>query len=194
MSCADGTGGYIGMTVVVDAFCRAAAVDPDAGGPQTAPTADAGNKVSETQAFIRQATDDNTVSSIVKVRSMDPYESDLTNFESAAIDDGCGSVDRKRKGCGRTNPPWNAIVEYDGSFPIEALIGAEGQIRRWNNGGEGYREAYGWISGAAVIPNQAKGEESLGRLTFQWEGGGPADRGFPKMYDKAGVEQFPALP
>lgn len=179
MNCADGTGMFIGFTVTVDAFCRE--------------SGDVGEKLAQTQAFIRAHDDAITVASVVKVRSAGSWESGVESFDSGRADDGCGSLERKRKGCGRSNPPWSAVIEYNGEFPIEALIGAEGTIRRWNPDGS-YREAYGWIAGAEVIPSQAPKEESLGRIDVQWEGGAVGDRGFVKMFNESDVEQFPALP
>lgn len=180
MTCADGTNSFMGMDVVVDYACRV--------------EGDAGEEVVETQALIRASGAAITVSSLVKVRSFGAWESDLPSFEAPNVDDGCGSLNRMRKGCGRSNPPWTAVIEYEGSeYPIEALIGAEGTIRRWMPDGA-YREAYGWIAGATVIPSHVPGEENLAELRVQWQGGKLTDPGFVKMYNAADVEQFPVMP
>jgi len=176
MTCADGTGAFLGMTVSTDAFCRE--------------TGDGDNKIAETQALLRGHSEAITASSVLKVRSFAEWSSEVASFDSPNVDLGCGSLMKKRKGCQRTNPPWTAVVEYDGSYELEALIGAEGIIRRWNSDGS-YREAYGWIAGATVIPAQASGEETLGSITVQWEGGAANDRGFVKMVDKDGTQKFP---
>lgn len=179
MTCADGMNSFLGMTVVLDGKCRA--------------DGDAGEKVAETQALLRTHTDAITVSTLVKIRSMSEWESTIESFSSPSIEDGCGSLEKKRKGCIRSNPQWSAVVEYEGDFPIEALIGAEGTIRRTNPDGT-YREGYGWIAGAVVIPSQAANAEQLGRLDIQWEGGAEGDRGYVEMFNAAGTEQYPALP
>jgi len=183
MACADGTGSYVGFTVVVDGFGRA--------------SGDAGEKTAETQAYIRAhsvlLTAAGDVHGLVRMRSFSEWTSSIESFDSPSAEDGDGNLMRKRKGCTRSNPSWTAVVEYNGEYAIEALIGAEGTIRRWNPDGS-YREGYGWIVGAAVFPSQAPGEESLGSIEFQWQGGGSGDAGFVTFTDSAAVEQYPALP
>lgn len=184
MGCADGSGAYIGYTVIVDGFGKA--------------VGDSGEQVAETQKFIRLATDLLTVSSIVRCRSYGEWAPDVPVFESPAADDGDGAYVRMRKACQRSNPSWDCVVEYNGEYAIEALVNSEGTIRRWNPD-LSYREAYGFCIGAISMPNQAPQEESLGGMTWQWEGGGAVDvanpdRGFIKMYTAGDVEQFPNMP
>lgn len=176
--CADGTGFYVGFTVQVDAFCKTEAA-----------------QLAAAQSMIRPHDKTRTdatagIHGVVKFRSAGTWANDLQSLESANADDLCGSLDRKRKGCGRSNPPWEGVIEYNGEFPIEALISCEGDIRRWHPDGS-YREGYGWVNGADVEPTHAKGAESLGRLAFQWEGGNPGERGFVKWFDANGNQVFP---
>ena len=179
MSCATGAGMFIGFTVEKDGNCLI--------------EGDTDERVAEVQTIIRTHNDADPeagLDGVVKVRSAAEWLNEIEVFDSPESGDGCGSLDRKRVGCGRSNPPWEAVVEYNGEYPLEALIGCYGTIRRWNPNGS-YREGKGWITGGTTIPSQAPKEETLGRLVFQFEGGRPGNDGFVKFFNDEGTEQFP---
>lgn len=180
MSCADGTGCFLGFTVEIDAQGKVAA--------------DADDWITETQGIhARTASGAITVATLVKVRSHGEWAPEVTVFDSPRAEDTHGAYMRKRVSCRKSNPPFTASIEYDGNFALELLIGAYGLIRRTNEDGS-YREAKGWITRATPMPNQAPDEENLGEITVQWEGGNFTDVGHPVFFDSDGNQDYPVNP
>jgi len=172
MSCDDGQGLFIGMTVTKDYRCLAAA--------------DIGDDVVAVQALIRLHTEDLTTSTVLKVKSAGEWRSEVEVFESPSAEDGCGALMRMRRGCIRSNSSWTTAIEYNGEWAIEKLIGIEGTLRRTSPDGT-YREGTGWCLGGTIFPSQVPNEESVGELTWQWQGGSVLA---VKAYDSADTEIF----
>ena len=162
--CADGTGLWLGMTVVTDSHCRVAA--------------DAGNQVVETQALVREADDEPTVDSLMKVRSFGEWGVAVEVFDAPRPDDGCGALVRKRYSCQRQHEPWTAAIEFNGEYDLRLLVGAHGTIRRGMPDGS-YWEAEGSVVAATAAPAQEVGTESMGEISIQWDGGNEGDPGYP---------------
>lgn len=164
--CNDGAGGFIGMDVTVDAFCRN--------------TEDAGNQVAETQALIRKTTDPKTVTTVLKVTTFGPWTVSQAVIELPNVELEVGALMTKGYACHRNHDAWTAGIQFDGDYDLMLLVGAKGKIRRTVSDGS-YREAEGRVISATVFPNQAEGELSVGEIAIQWNGGNYADPGFPKF-------------
>lgn len=153
MACSDGMGAFMGMTVT-------RAFDDTT----------SGSNLTDAQALIRTASQAITVSSSVIVRSFSEWTVTQDVFDAPRLEDDAGAFRRKRFGCDRDHSSWTAVIEYNGTFDLSLLVGAEGTIRRTNPDGS-YWEGNGRIVGGTVLTNQAAGEESLGEITVQWTGG-----------------------